>query len=703
MTLRRSDVKISDMDTRKLIAFLLLMPAMALSAAADGFNPVPSSWKWISGQEAVFSFDGTYTDTTAFSYNVRSRSVRTGVSAPEKYASFPIEPEGAVNMTYSPDSAMIAFTRDNDLYVADIATGAEHRVTFDGSELILNGYASWVYYEEIFGRSTAYKAFWWSPDSRKIAFCRFDNTDVPLFPIYSPFGQDGSLAETRYPKAGETNPSVRIGIADVSGFSSEPRPDVPADVMWLDFEEDPDQYFGTPFWGPDGSSFFVSRMPRLQQSLELYSVSADDGSKRLIYRETSPTWVDWITGALFTSEGLYMSRCLDSSWQQVYFLSYDGKTFRQMTDGHFWNIVLHKVDERTGEVYFSSNNESGVRLSVYRTGKNMKTVALTDPSFDVRRVSFSPDGKYFAAAYSNSVTPVRVAVFPSSGKKPLGDVVADMAGVDFDPSRYALPEIVYMETNDGFRLPASVVLPDNFDSTGKYPVHFDIYGGPDTPLVWDRWITPNENNQWWAGNGIIQVTADCRAAGHNGRKGLDMIYRQLTVNEIKDFIAWADYMKSLPYVDGDRIGVEGFSFGGTMTAMLLFQAPESFHYGIAGGGVYDWALYDSHYTERYMSTPQDNPDGYAAACALRYVKKYPVSCKDSLPVSERPVMLKITHGTGDDNVHFQNTLQLVNALQRAGKSFELMVYPDGMHGYSGYQGRHFVDENRRFWLEHLCR
>ena len=689
------------MDIRRLL--LVFMAAAGVPAAADDFSPVPSSWKWVSGQEVIFSYDGTYADSTAFSYDVRSRSVTSGVSAPEKYSSFPLKPEGAVNMTYSPDSTMIAFTRDNDLYVADIATGAEHRVTYDGNDLILNGYASWVYYEEIFGRATKYKAFWWSPDSRKIGFYRFDNTNVPLFPIYSPFGQDGSLAETRYPKAGETNPTVRIGIADISAFCDSPGGSLPADVRWLDFGEDPDQYFGTPFWSPDSRAFFISRMPRRQQSLELYRVSSSDGTKDLIYTESGSTWVDWISGALFTSDGLYMSRCLDGAWQQVFFLSYDGKVFSQLTDGHFWNIALHKVNEKTGQVFFSSNNDSGVRLSVYCTGKDKETRMLTDPSFDVRSVKFSPDGKYFAASYSNSVTPVKVAVFPSSGRKPLGNVVADMAGEDFDPARYALPQIIYIDTEDGFRLPASLVLPLDFDATEKYPVHFDIYGGPDTPMVWDRWSTPSENNQWWSDNGIIQITADCRAAGHSGRKGIDMIYRQFTVHEIRDFVAWADYMKSLPYVDGDKIGVEGFSFGGTMTAMLLFQAPDSFHYGIAGGGVYDWSLYDSHYTERYMGTPQDNPEGYARACALRYVKEYPSSISDTVSVSDRPVWLKITHGTGDDNVHYQNTLQLVNALQRAGKSFDLMVYPDGMHGYSGYQGRHFVAENHRFWLEHLCR
>ena len=678
------------------LTFSVIM-LMTMSAAAAEFEKIPSSWKWISGVEAVFSYDGSYADSAAFSYNVRSRDIVSGISAPEKYSEFPLKPEGAVNMTYSPDSSMIAFTRNNDLYVADIATGREHRITYDGGELILNGYASWVYYEEILGRATEYKAFWWSPDSRKIGFYRFDNTEVPLFPIYSPFGQDGSLNRTRYPKAGETNPSVRIGVADVSCFSQAPEDCVAADVVWLDFNEDSDQYFGTPFWSPDSRSFFVSRMPRSQQSLELYSVSVEDGTKTMVYEEASQTWVDWISGAAFTDEGLYMSRCRNG-WQQVCFLSYDGE-FRQLTDGKFWNLSILKVSG--GEVFFSSNNESAVRLSIYKLDRKNRVKILTDPAYDVRSAVFSPDGKYFAALWSNSVTPAKVSVFRTSETASTGTVVADMAGESFDPSDYALPQIIYMETADGYSLPASIVYPENFDPSRKYPVHVDIYGGPDIPLVWDRWRTPSENNQWWSENGIIQVTADCRAAGHNGRDALDMIYRQLTVHEVRDFVAWADYLKSLSYVDGEKIGVEGFSFGGTMTAMLLFQAPDSFHYGIAGGGVYDWALYDSHYTERYMGTPQNNPEGYAAACALRYVKGYPADA-DDMSGDVRPVYLKLTHGTGDDNVHFQNTLQLVNALQKAGKSFELMVYPDGMHGYRGYQGDHFLNENRRFWLKHLC-
>lgn len=687
-------------------AFMAAAPS--LYSAQEDFRSVPSAWKWVGDDVAAFTYDGTYADSSAFLYDARKGKVYPG-TAPERYADFPLHPEGAVNMTYSPDSTMIAFTRDNDLYVADIASGRERRLTFDGSDLVLNGYASWVYYEEIFGRRTNYKAFWWSPDSRSIGFYRFDNTMVPLFPIYSPFGQDGTLKNTRYPKAGETNPQVRIGIADASGEKP---------VVWADFDPGQDQYFGTPFWGADSRRFFVSRIPRLQNTLDLYSVDASSGSHRLIYHEQYSTWLDWISGMVFGEDGLYMVRSFETGWQQIYYLSYDGSQLLRLTDGENWDVSIVRVDEKKGDVYFTASRDSRVRQCLYRVDRARRVTALTDTSYDVRNVVFSPDGRYFAASLSNLVTPVKVCVFtnPSSGvrKSSAGAgrdsssearVVADMAYEGYSPEDYALGKIVWLTTPDGFRIPGTLVLPKDFDPSAKYPVHVDIYGGPDTPMVRDRWATPRDATQWWSDNGIIELTADCRASGHNGREGLDMVYRQLTVWEVRDFVEWAKWLQSLPYVEGDKIGVEGFSFGGTMTSMLLMQAPEYFHYGIAGGGVYDWALYDSHYTERYMDTPQNNPEGYKVSRTIEYVGGYPTGygsgSEASAAGAPEPVMLKLTHGTGDDNVHFQNTLQLIDALQKAGKKFEFMIYPDGMHGYRGAQKEHFDAANREFWLHYL--
>ena len=620
-----------------------------------------------------------------------------------------------MNLTYSPDSTKLAFTRDNDLYVVNIADSVETRLTFDGSDVILNGYASWVYYEEIFGRPTRYRAFWWSPDSRKLAFYRFDNSNVPMFPIYSAFADPeggasqsqspkvtdlalgGSLSETRYPKAGQENPKVRIGIVDVEQTVSDGK------VVWAEFDEHQDQYFGPPFWSPDSREFFVPRMPRLQNTLDLYALDPSNGSRRHVYNETYKTWLNWIYSAIFTDKGLYMVREFETDWQQIYFLSYDGTDFRRLTDGPNWNVNIIRVDEKKGDVYFTAKRDAVAKQALYKVNRKGNITALTDSANNAVGIVFSPDGKHFVASYSNITTPTRIGVFSASGK-PSEYPVADMKGPDYTSSKYALGELVYMTTDDGLRLPGIIVYPKGFDPSRKYPVHVDIYGGPDTPLVRDRWITPNADNQWWSDNGIIQITVDPRAAGHNGRKGLDMIYRQLTVNEIKDFCAWADWLKALPYVDGDRIGVEGFSFGGTMTCMLLMHAPDKFHYGVAGGGVYDWALYDTHYTERYMDTPQNNPEGYAVSKVLNYVDGYPVTYGSENENSGNhiePVMLKITHGTGDDNVHHQNTLQLLDELHKKGKKFDFMIYPDGMHGYRGYQGQHFKAANREFWKKYL--
>ena len=769
--------------------FFIIAVCVSVAAGAQEFNRIPVAWKWTSDSEVLFTYDGTFADADAFAVNARTGEKKSGVSAPEKYSDFPVCPEGAVNLTYSPDSTMLAFTRSNDLYVIDIATGRETRLTFDGTDLILNGYASWVYYEEIFGRPSKYRAFWWSPDSRKIGFYRFDNTQVPLFPIYSAFagtsagqsryrsphvtdfGIGGSISETRYPKAGQTNPQVRIGIIDLSqvisdipftcndttyasshsavpsSCHSEERSDVR--IRWADFDPTADQYFGIPFWSPDSREFFVARMPRLQNTIDLYAVNVADGSKRHVYNETYKTWLNWMDQVVFTERGLYMARDFETGWQQIYFLSYDGKEFRRLTDGTNWSVTVLRVDERKGEVYFTAKRDASVRKALYKVDDKGNVTALTDPAYNVGGVSFSPDGRYFAASYSNLSTPVRVAVFQTSGGgigskghggdiesgnlrpavmqklKPgrygvKGLVVADMKGPDYSPDAYSLGILTHMTTPDSFTLPAIIQYPEGFDPTRKYPVHVDIYGGPDTPMVNDRWVAPTERNQWYSKNDIIQITVDPRAGGHNGRKGLDMIYRQLTVWEVKDFCSWADWLKSLPYVDGDKIGVEGFSFGGTMTAMLLMQAPDRFHYGIAGGGVYDWALYDSHYTERYMDTPQNNPEGYAAGKVLDYVDGYPTEYNGDTArasgaythtsaeqvaqhhhVTVEPVMLKLTHGTGDDNVHHQNTLLLLDALHEKGKKFEFMIYPDGMHGYGGYQGEHFLNANREFWLKYL--
>ena len=680
----------------KRLILTLALAVLVSAASAQEFNRMPFVYKWLGDKEVVFSYNGMYTDDTCFKLVLPKGTKVTGVKAPERFSDFPLRPEGAVNLTYSPDSTMLAFTRANDLYVVTIADGKECRLTFDGTATVMNGYASWVYYEEILGRPSRYRAFWWSPDSKRIAFYHFDDTAVPMFPIYSPFGQDGTLRETHYPKVGEKNPDVKIGFVDVpAAFDGR------VSTVWADFDEKEDQYFGIPFWSDDSRTFYVAREPRIQNTLDLYAVSPVDGSKNVLYHEYYPTWLDWIEGMLFTDKGLYMVRAFETGWQQIYFLGYDGSV-RRLTDGPNWRVALVRA-EKDGTVYFTAQrDELHVRQALYKVSPKGVITALTDESLTVSGVQFSPDGKYFVAQTSSLAVPPQLRVYQTS--KPAKNwLVADQKGPAYDASKYSLGKLITIE-NDGFVLPGIIYYPAGFDPSRQYPVHVDIYGGPDSPQVTDRWAAPTRY-AWYQQNGIIELIADCRASGHNGRAGLDCIYKQLSTVEVDDFVAWAEYLQSLPYVKGDKIGVEGFSFGGTMTALLVATAPQAYHYGIAGGGVYDWKLYDTHYTERFMSTPEDNPDGYARTRAVDRIASYPARPFGSAPadgtVSDGSVMLKLTHGTGDDNVHYQNTLQLIDALHKINADFDFMVYPDGMHGYRGYQGQHFQAENNAFWLKYL--
>ena len=698
----------------------ILMTALCLAgsvcASAQTGQDFPKAWKWVGEEELAISCKGSEKDKVL---NVGTKDLAEGDFFTEIETQLPFVPEGSSNPTLSPDGSRIAFTRGNDLWVAEVATGKEVRLTEDGSATILNGYASWVYYEEILGRPTRYRAFWWSPDSRKIGFYRFDNAEVPVFPIYSSYPEDydrsgmglsytqkagaavplegvsptgGSVRMTRYPKCGDNNPKVRIGIADVETSS----------VTWADFDENEDQYFGTPFWGADSRFFFVQREPRTQNRLDLYAVSPEDGSCKCIYHEEYDTWLDWIDGMLFGKDGLYMIRSFETSWQQIYYLSYDGAIFTRLTDGPNWRMSLLDVDESrmkknpdgTGAtVFFVAERDSRVSSALYSVRKG-EVNAVSHPQYHVSRVKLSPSRKYAAASISRCNVPDQLWIF-DVGKPSRSFKVADLAdGMDLGSMN--LPQLITMTTRDGFTLPALVCYPESFDPGKKYPVHMDIYGGPDTPMVSDSWAG-SRRYDWYAANGIIEIVADCRASGHNGRKGLDMIYGRLSEVEVSDFVEWAEYLQSLPYVQGDKIGVEGFSFGGTMTALLVMDHSEAFHYGIAGGGVYDWALYDTHYTERFMDTPANNPEGYARTRTVDHAANYPVRYGSD----DGSVMLKLTHGTGDDNVHFQNTLMLADALQKAGAKFELMIYPDGMHGYRGYQGDHFQNANREFWLHYL--
>ena len=576
------------------------------------------------------------------------------------------------NHLWAPDSSYCAYNLGGDLYLRD-AAGRVLRLTTDGSETTLNGYSSWVYYEEIFGRPPHHRSFWWSPDSRRIAFYRYDDSLVPMFPIYSPFGQDGSIRRTHYPKAGERNPEVRIGFIDLDKAKFRKGTLRAKDIVWAAFDPAADQYFGIPFWGADSRTFFVGREPRIQNTYDLFAVNPSDGRAKAIYHESYPTWVDWPEDMLFSEDGLFMVRAFETGWEQIYFLSYDGSRFERLTDGCNWRMRLVRRNPLNGDIYFTAQRDSRWRSGLYRLSADGGISLITPPEYNAEKVEIAEDCSSISAVLSNARTPFF---------KWKDGVYSPAAA----PEGTALPELVTIPADDGQTLFGLITYPAGFDSSKVWPVHMEIYGGPDNPSVTDRW---RRVQPFWSEEGFINIVVDSRVAGHFGRAGTDLDHKDLTTTPIRDFCTWAEWLRSKPWVG--KIGVEGFSFGGTNTALLLLDHSDLFSAGIAGGGVYDWMLYDTHYAERFMSTPADNPEGYADR-VIDHVKNYP---------GDGSSMLRLTHGTGDDNVHFQNTLQLIAELQEQGKQFELMIYPDGMHGYRGNQARHSWESDKLFWIKYL--
>jgi dipeptidyl-peptidase-4 len=587
------------------------------------------------------------------------------------------------NPTFSPDSSYIAYTRNNNLYTYNLGTSKETQLTSDGNATTLNGYASWVYFEEIFGRPTRYRAFWWSPDSKKLAYMRFDESMVPMFPIYVSEGQHGSIEQTRYPKAGDKNPEVKVGVVNPDGGAT----------VWADFNEKDDQYFGWPKWNPVTNSLWITWMPRAQDNIKIYEINTSNGSKKELYDEKQKTWIDLEDNAggriTFVDNNKGFILVSDKTgWNHLYLHNMDGSLRNAITTGNFTVLDVKYIDHKDGVVYFTARGrENTAHTDLYRVkfnGTGLKRLTFGD--YNHAQVSLSPTAKYFITTYSNVATPSKVTVANNQGKvvKELGDA----KGSEMDNYDVAKTELIRIKSEDGkFELPAVVTWPLNMDPNKKYPILISVYGGPNAGNVWDSWVW-NASKQFYAKEGLIQVAFDHRASGHFGKEGINYMHRNLGYWEMEDYKTMAKWFINNGKADPAGICITGFSYGGYMSAYGLTYGADVFTHGMAGGSVTDWSLYDSHYTERFMGTPQNNPEGYKKSSVFPYTDRY-------------KGMLQIVHGTSDDNVHMQNSIQLISALQDKKKSFEFMLYPGGRHGWSGAKNEHFTNLKTEFIYKYL--
>jgi dipeptidyl-peptidase-4 len=462
--------------------------------------------------------------------------------------------------------------------------------------------------------------------------------------------------------------------------------------VWADFNEKDDQYFGWPVWKPGTSNLLVYWMNRGQDNMKMYDVDPATGKKKEIYDEKQKTWIDLedrVSGRVnfISNNSQFIMQSDKTGWNHLYLYSSDGVLKNAITSGEFTVTGIKYIDEKNSTVYFTARSrENTARTDLYSVkfnGTDVKRLTFGDYNHNV---NLSPTGKYFITTYSNVSTPTKMSLVDNKGKilKELGDAKSG----ELEKYNLAKTELIRIKSADGlFDLPAMVTWPMNMVPNKKYPILVSIYGGPSAGTVMDGWNW-SANRQFYAEEGLIQVAFDHRASGHFGKAGVNYMHRNLGYWEMEDYKTMAKWFIANGQADSSKVCITGFSYGGYMSCYALTYGADVFTHAMAGGSVVDWRLYDSHYTERFMDTPEENPQGYKTSSVLTYVDKFKGT-------------LQLVHGTMDDNVHMQNSIQFVSALQAKGKEFEFMLYPGGRHGWGGPQAAHFANLKTKFIYKYL--
>lgn len=572
---------------------------------------------------------------------------------------------------FSPNGKWVSFVRGWNLWIADTTTGELRQLTSGGSEAVRMGDLDWLYPEEL-DSSTAY---WWSPDSSKIAYYKMDERAVERYPIMDMSSAAGAIEYTRFPEAGTANPIVHVGVVAVEGGAT----------TWMDTGEDTDVYLPRVVWLPGSRRVAIERLNRAQNRLDLLFCDASNGAAETILTETDPYWINVADDLYFFADGKrFLWSSERSGYRHYYLYDISGKVIEQLTSGD-WQIsgnggfgpgaASHPaVDEARGYIYFMSNKDNVLGSQLFRLSLADRSITRITRQAGVHDPLMAPDDSAFVDTYSNAMTPPRQDLYRMNGERAAvinKDAVSDLG-------RYHLSTVEFLTVSgdDGIQLNAELIRPRDFNDKKKYPVLIDVYGGPQDQHVRNDWgYSDFLWDEMMAEKGYAIFSLDNRGSWGRGHLFEIPIYHHFGKVELEDQLAGVKYLKTLPWVDPARIGIWGWSYGGTMTLEALFNAPDVFKAGAAVSPVTDWRLYDTAYTERYMGRPQDNPSGYY----------------ESSPVNQAANLegkLFIAHGTGDDNVHFANTAELLKRFIALGRyPDELVILPGRGHSMSDRAAR----------------
>ncbi len=558
--------------------------------------------------------------------------------------------------TFSPNGRLVAFVRGNNLHVVDTETRLEVALTTDGSPELLNGKLDWLYQEEIFGRGR-FRGYWWSPDSTRIAFLQLDERLVPEYTVVDNIPYRPTVEITNYPKAGDPNPLVKLGIARIAGGAP----------LWVELGE----YSASDFlivdvdWVPDATNVAYQVQDREQTWLDLNLAEATSGRSRRLFRETTKAWVNVNGSPVWLENGSFLWFSERSGFKHLYHYRADGTLIRAVTDGRWEVRTFYGVDEARGALYFSAGVRRHIDTDIYRIGLDGTAQTRVSRTEGTHRANFNPSFSQYIDVWSDATTPTQVRLHGADG--------AEVRVIDANPVasladyRLSTPEFIEVSARDGFVMDAMMIKPPDFDPSRRYPVYQLTYAGPTNAYVRNRWGgSTYMYHQLLARHGVIVWVLDNRSAGGKGAEAQWPIYGNLGDLELQDLEDGIMWLKQQPYVDASRIALHGWSYGGFMTAYALTHST-SWAAGIVGAPVTDWRSYDSVYTERYMKTPQNNPEGYRKT-APRFA------------AANLHGRMLLIHGGIDDNVHRQNSEQFAYELQQAGKSFEMMIYPRQRHG-----------------------